>query len=234
MKMKSLRFWRRLVAFSFAFAFLSIDSGWAGIYSEPPRQADPAKKYLFYMHGAWIEKHGLGQSHPVHGRYEYDQIVRTLADQGFEVISEARLSEVPFRDYAEKVAGEVNQLLAGGVPPEQISVTGHSKGGHLALMVASFVQQPGVNYVVMASCGKQGSEFRLHYERYLRKSARQLAGRVLSIYDAADREASTCREAFRSARNAETDELVLRTGRGHGLFYAPDRAWLDPLLAWIQ
>lgn len=194
---------------------------------------DSSQRHLFYLHGAWIEQHGLRQPHPQHGPYEYERIVRTLADAGFVVISEARLHDVAPPVYAEQIAGQVRELLRRGVPANQITVIGHSKGGHMALLVASLVQEPTMHVVVMAGCGKPGTMFRRSYERFLATHASRLQGHILSIYDAADREAGSCHEAFAAAADGvESREVVLSTGRGHGLFYTPEPVWLTLVTQW--
>jgi hypothetical protein len=192
------------------------------------------KKYVFYMHGAWLESHGLSEAHPVHGVYQYHDIVRALETQGYEVMSEIRASEVPFGGYADQVAGQVQSLIESGVLPEHITVLGHSKGGLMTLIVASRLNQPNVNYIVMAGCGKAGTAFRRPYQIFLDQDARQLKGRLLSIYDAGDREAGSCEEAFSQATDTETKEVVLHTGQGHGLFYSPDPVWIQKMVEWID
>lgn len=206
----------------------------AGVSSSVPKSVRADAKYLFYLHGAWIEKHGLEGSHPQHGPYEYERIVRTFSEKGFEVISEARLGEVHPRIYAEGIAHQVRFLLESGVLPEQIAVAGHSKGGQMALIVASLVGESRVNYVVMAGCGKKGTEFRRSFEKFLGSHASGLKGRILSLFDSSDREAGTCAEAFTRAEEVETKEIILKTGRGHGLFYSPEPAWIDWVVDWTK
>jgi hypothetical protein len=186
------------------------------------------------MHGAWIEQHGLDEPHPRHGPYRYDDIVQAFAERDFEVISEVRQGQVHPMEYAMGVADQVLGLLKRGVPPAHIAVLGHSKGGLMTLMVASLVQEPEVRYVVLAGCGKSGGGFRRSYEPFLRGHAQDLRGRILSLYDAADGEAGTCREAFSQRGGLETDEIVLRTGKGHGLFYAPEQVWLAEVFDWLH
>lgn len=221
-----------LLFFGIIFSFLS--DAEAGIHRETPREADLIRPYLFYMHGAWIEKNGLNRPHPSHGYYEYDSIVRVFQESDFEVTSEMRPSEVHPLKYATEIADEVRVLLNQGVPPQQITVCGHSKGGQMTLIVASLVGEEKVNYVVLAGCGKRGTSFRQSYEKFLASQAPSLKGRILSMYDADDREAGSCQEAFRLASGIETKERVLHTGKGHGLFYSPQAVWVNPLLEWVR
>jgi hypothetical protein len=205
----------------------------AGVPAEAPQAVESGKRYVFYMHGAWIETHGLDQAHPHHGPYQYDRIVGALSRKGYEVISEVRTSEVPMGPYADWVVDQVVSLIENGVPPENITVLGHSKGGLMTLIVASRVGERKINYVVMAGCGRKETTFRRGYERFLDRDARNLRGRILSIYDADDREAGSCQEAFNEAARAETKETILHTGRGHGLFYAPESSWIEKVAEWV-
>lgn len=193
------------------------------VFTTAPASPDRTARYVFYLHGAIIERMGRNAVHPEHGAYEYDAIVRKFADAGFLVISEVRTGG-PVRpdEYAAKVASEVKALLGSGVPAANIAVVGHSKGGAIALLVAATLQNPGINYAIMAGCFKSsaqpGGEL-----------LKELRGRMLSIYDGSDREAGSCSALFMPSR-----EIVLKTGLGHGVFYKPRKEWLDPVLDWIR
>jgi pimeloyl-ACP methyl ester carboxylesterase len=204
------------------------------VHSDLPETVDPARRHLFYIHGAWIEQHGLEHPHPRHGRYEYLAIVRALAERGFVVISEARKGDTDGETYAEKVVTQVRLLLERGVPPSQVTVIGHSKGGSIALIAASALQEEELNFVIMAGCGKRGSGFGRSFEGFLEERAARLRGRMLSIYDASDRVAGSCREAFEKAAIVESAELVLHTGRGHALFWSPRAVWVDEVVEWAE
>jgi pimeloyl-ACP methyl ester carboxylesterase len=204
----------------------------AEVYRVPPATIDPARSYLFYLHGAWIEQGGLERTHPRHGSYEYHAIARTLGQRGFVVISEARTAAVDAEDYAEKVVSQVRRLLAEGVPASHVTVMGHSKGGSIALLAASELQEEHLRYVILAGCGKRGSGFGRSFERFLEVRAARLRGRILSLYDASDRIAGSCREAFEKAALEESREVILQTGRGHGLFWTPQPVWIDEVVSW--
>jgi pimeloyl-ACP methyl ester carboxylesterase len=202
------------------------------IHSDVPEAVDPARGHLFYLHGAWIEGGKLERTHPSHGRYEYQAIVQTLAKRGLAVISEARGAATDVEAYATKVATQVRRLLQEGVPPAQITVIGHSKGGSIALYASSELQEEKLNFVIMAGCGKQGTGFGLSFEHFLGERAARMRGRLLSIYDASDRIAGSCQEAFEKAGVAESAEVVLQTGRGHALFWSPRAVWIDEVVKW--
>ncbi len=187
------------------------------VHSGVPEAVDTDRRHLFYLHGAWIEQGGLERSHPRHGRYEYQAIVQAFAERGFVVISEARKGEIDPEAYAHKVAAQVRRLLEAGVPASHLTVIGHSKGGNIALIAASELPEEKLSFVIMAGCGRRGSAFGQSFDRFLEERAARLRGRLLSIFDASDRVAGSCREAFEKAAVAESSEVVLQTGRGHAL-----------------
>ena len=206
--------------------------GKGAAYKGLPDTIGPRHKYLFYMHGAWIEMNGLHKPHPRYGKYEYEKIVRALSDRGFEVISEPRLNRVDMRYYAQKITMQARDLIGSGIAPENITIVGHSKGGIIALLVSSALEEMKVNFVIMAGCGKKETKFRGVYERFLENRAPFLRGRLLSLYDRADRTAGTCQEAFSAASQIYSKEIVFYTGRGHGLFYAPESIWIKEVAIW--
>jgi hypothetical protein len=203
-------------------------------YTDVPQVIETNQKYLFYMHGGWIEKYGINRPHPSYGYYEYEKIVRAFTEKGFTVISEVRLHEVELYEYAHKIAGQVRRLLKEGVPAKNITIIGHSKGGQMALIVASILKEDKVNFVIMAGCGKKGTMFRRGYEKFLQRHAWRMRGRILSLYDAADKVAGTSKEAFDKAPQVESKEIVLQTGLGHGLFYSPRLVWVDEVVKWAN
>ncbi|MBI4279866.1 MAG: hypothetical protein HY660_15555 [Armatimonadetes bacterium] len=196
-----------------------------------PSSIDASRKYLFYLHGKILEDQGRNAVSREHGAYCYDDIIKALADRGFVVISEIRPANTT-PEYAQKVAGYVRTLLEGGVAPESITVAGFSKGGALTLRTSAVLGQPKVNFVVMAGCGHTGPDS--GYRQIVEQVAPRLRGRILSIYDAADREAGPCQDAFARAPGLEPRETKFSTGLGHGLFYRPRSEWLDPVVDWAQ
>jgi hypothetical protein len=208
------------------------ESSVAEIYTDTPKVVDSNRKYLFYMHGAWIEMKGLHKEHPQHGLYEYDKIVAALSKRGFVVISEVRGRRVSMSQYISKVVHQIDYLLNQGVAEKDITVIGHSKGGYMTLKVASILQKEEINFVVMAGCGKQRTMFRRGYEKFLKGSARKLNGRILSIYGIDDQLSASCQEAFNVALGVESKEVVFNTGKGHGLFYSPEPSWIDEVVKW--
>jgi predicted esterase len=195
-----------------------------GVLSALPRAIDPHAEYLIYLHGRIVEEEGPRPTSPRFGTYEYRQILDALAARGFTVVSEVRPRGTDVAAYAGKVVGQVRSLLAAGVPPRRVAVVGFSKGGAIALVAASGLHHPDVRFVSLAGCGDWlFDRFKL-----------DLAGRILSLYDAADDLATSCARAFTAAGKAlEHREIVLHAGKGHGTFFRPDPAWLDPVTDWL-
>jgi hypothetical protein len=199
-------------------------------YTDVPDKADSSQKYLFYMHGRIVELQGAMAASKQHGRYMYDDIVKAFVDKGFIVISEVRPSDTKLESYGRKVTNQIQRLLNAGVPPQNITVIGHSKGGALTLVTSAELGNPKVNFVVMTGCGI--GKFSEVYSIILKRFAPLLKGRILSLYDDADKEAGSCREAFNLSSTIEFREIVFKTGLGHGLFYTPQKEWIDTVTNW--
>jgi len=206
----------------------------AEVFARVPKKIDPQKQYLFYLHGAWIERNGLQRPHPQFGEYAYKAIVSALEERGFSVISEARRQRVSLSAYADFVSEQVSALLQAGVPAEKITVVGHSKGGVMALAVASRLRQAELNYAILAGCGIEGTRFGRSYERFVADEASLLKGRLLSLYDAEDAFSGSCSAAFSAATGLITRETRFQTGKGHGLFYQPEAEWIDEVTRWAR
>lgn len=209
-------------------------SGQVSAQGQMPSEIDPSKHYLFYMHGHFIELKGLSGSHPRYGIYEWANIVDTFKAKGFVVVSEARENEVQPVRYAKGVANAVNKLLSKGVPPENITVSGHSKGALMSWLTSGFVANPNVNYVIMASCPPEGTRFRRGFNRFLRRGASNVTGRILNLYDVSDDIGGSCAEVFERAGKVSSKELSFDTGKGHGLFYAPQNNWINAASNWAM
>ena len=195
-----------------------------GVLSGLPQRVDPRADYLIFLHGRIVEEHGPHPMDPRFGAYETEEILESLAARGFTVIGEIRPQGTEVAAYAGHVVAQVKELLAAGVPPRRIAVVGFSKGGAITLVAASRLHHPEVRFVSLAGCGD-----------WLFKNFKiELTGPVLSLYDAADDLATSCSSVLAAGRKAaQSREILLHVGKGHGTFYRPDPAWLDPLNAWL-
>lgn len=205
-------------------SFAGATNVYAGaVLDAPPAEASPADRYIFFMHGKIVEKKGLPARSKRYGDYQYKAMLNALADEGFTVISEARARGTDVYDYAVKVAAQVDDLLGKGVPARNITVSGFSKGGRMTALISSLLENDAINYVILAGCRESDiDEYQL-----------RLHGRVLSIYDRDDDYFGSCDALFATGGDAlASDELVLTIGGGHGVFYRPLDAWVQPLTDW--
>ena len=126
----------------------------------------PSEKYIFFLHGKIVEKQGPNARHPCFGIYDYHGIVKSFENRGFTVISEMRSKGTKLYKYSGNIVRQINTLLVHGIPPEQITVVGFSKGSAITLLVSAKLKNPEVNFVVMSVIRYQVSIFKL-YQRTL-------------------------------------------------------------------
>jgi hypothetical protein len=195
------------------------------ILTDVPDEIDLDAHYLFYLHGAIIERAGVRPTHPEYGIYEYRKILEVFAERGFLVISEARPAGTDGAVYAAKVADQVRALLAAGVPSRHITVVGFSKGGGIAISASSILSEERINFVFMGACGP-----------WLDKRPELVPhGRLLALREASDDLAGSCEPFFeRAAGDGEREEIILELGGGHGAFYRPRPEWVDPAVEWAS
>jgi len=195
------------------------------IFAEVPEVIDPDARYLFYLHGAIIERAGVRPTHPVFGVYEYQKILEVFAERGLVVISEARPAGTDGTVYAAKVADQVRGLIAAGAPPGHITVVGFSKGGGIAIVASSLLANDRLNFVFMGACGPWLDSRREIIPR----------GRLLALREASDNLVGSCEGLFaRAAGDGKRKEITLELGDGHGAFYRPRPEWIDPMVEWAD
>jgi predicted esterase len=214
---------------------MSSKFGLTKTFYDLPSVIIPSVKYIFFLHGKTAENYGPNGIHPCFGIYDYHGIVNSFANCGFTVISEIRLQGTKLDKYAGKIARQVTTLLANGIPPEQITVAGFSKGATIALLVSSKLKNPGINFVVMGLCGHNGARFRKHHNKLMDQSVQFMEGRFLSIYDFSDLKCADCQRTLKNVSAKVTfKEIILKNGLGHSLFYRPRRDWVEPVAEWIN
>jgi hypothetical protein len=203
-----------------------VDPPSGAILSAVPERPDSTARYVFYLHGRIIEDQGVRPTHPEFGVYEYEEILDSLAAEGFQVVSEARKKDTDVGAYAEKVANDVHYLLAKDVPPDRITVIGFSKGGVIAIFASEKLANKDVNFVFMAACGRWLQR---------REESPQVCGRILSIHEKSDEIGRSCAGLFDGSRaELTTKEITIDTGKRHGAFYVPRSEWLRPVVLWIK
>ena len=216
----------------------------AEVKNDIPSTIDPGSKYLFYLHGIDVELQGPDSyNRKFRKTYENTAIARSLAERGFVVISESRPRGTKIPEYARKLATQIQQLLAAGVPGRNVVVVGHSKGGFIAMVAARQITLPEVSFVILAGCPLTtthdiaGNDFRATYEAFIGATKDRIKSRMYSLYDVTDDWMGSCREVFAENPNSRTQEIVIQSGlqpgMGHSLFYSPDKIWIDPVIDWI-
>ncbi|MBN2529567.1 MAG: alpha/beta hydrolase [Deltaproteobacteria bacterium] len=182
------------------------------------------RQYLFYLHAQIVEGTDGNPRSPRHGVYEYFEIIETFSNLGFHVISEIRPINCNVNAYARKLTGEIESLLASGVPAENITVVGASKGGMIAATVSHLLENPQIRYVILA-----GLFPALH-----EKGGVRLHGEVLSIHDKADKFPIRPELFFNDSPGLTRSKTVItETGLGHGILYRPYPIWTEEVLSWI-
>lgn len=209
-----------IILFGIFYSIVS-QSVYAGsVVEEVPADPDASEKYIFYLHGSVEESDGETD--------KYVTAVEAIAESSATVISEVRGDTEP-NIYAQKIKGYVEHLISKGVPAKNITVSGFSKGSIIALASSGVINNPDVNYVLLAGC----SEFL--NEKYAIDPAKAV-GRILSIYDSGDGKFESCDGMISSSNKVKFEETELDSGKGHKLFRIPKgkfiEQWRDPLVEW--
>ena len=202
--------------------FLLFTACAGSVVSDIPANPEKTGKYIFYFHGSTEEDVGTTEKH--------EAAVSAIAEGSATVIAEVRGDTAPV-EYAAKVMRQVNALIAGGVPSKNIAVTGFSKGAIIALATAEALQNPEVNYVLLAGCSKElNDKYGVNPKKAL--------GRILSMYDIDDEKFGPCAGMITRSEKVKCNEIEFNSGKGHKLFRIPKEKfiekWRDPLLEWAD
>lgn len=190
----------------------------AGHSQTPPR-------YLIYLHARIVEEGGRRPTDSVFGTYEYDAILDSLRHAGFTVLSDQRAPGIGIDSFVGQLVHQVDSLLELGVLPQAITVIGFSRGGAIAILASSRLQNPAISFVFMAACGDWAFD----------RPDIRVTGRILSLYETSDSLGVSCAPLFgRRGAGSEVREVPLSLGLGHGTFFRPRSAWLSPALAWAR
>jgi hypothetical protein len=200
------------------------------IYNHIPSKVDTAKKYIFYLHGRIIEEQGIRPVSDKYGTYEYEKILNSLAETGFNIISEPRQKNTDSFEYAKKVVAQIDSLLKFGVPTKNITVIGASKGAVIAVFISHILKREESKFVIMAICNEQMASF-------WKENKIILWGKILYIFDTNDEIAGSCEsylDILKSDGLKEYKEIEVKLGLGHGLLYSPFKEWVVPALEWAN
>ena len=208
---------------TFTVSILYFSPLYAGdVISEVPSKPDTSAKFIFYLHGSVEEDEGSTE--------KYETAIEAIAEYTDIVISEVRDNTAP-NTYVEKLKAQVNALISKGVPAKNITISGFSKGSVITLAAAGAIQNPDVNYVLLAGCSDYLNE------KYSVES-KKVVGRILSIYDSEDEKFGSCSGMISSSDKVKFKEIELDSGKGHKLFRIPKEKfieqWRDPLISWAD
>ncbi|MGB3852754.1 MAG: alpha/beta hydrolase [Tunicatimonas sp.] len=192
---------------------------------EPSPISAANERHLFYLHGRIVEEQGAEAVSERFGPYAYQEILKVFADSGFVVRSEVRAQNTDVHQYADRITGQIEELLDAGVVPQRITVVGASKGAVIAMLTSTKLQNPAVNFVLIAGCNAWAEE----------NLAVNLCGRILSIFERSDELGRSCETIF-SASSCEpvTREIELNTRKEHGILYQPLPEWVEPTVRWAK
>lgn len=190
------------------------------VLDDVPGVPDASKTYVLYLHGRVVEDQGPHAHDPRFGDYDYPAVLEALGARGATVISARRPHGTDMDEYAGHVLAQIERLIAAGVPETRIAVVGFSKGGGIAIRVSSFLRRDGVRFALLAACPGAPQH--------------RLTGRVLSVLEASDTLAQSCRPMTEHAEKpAAFEEITISTGKRHGAFYQPRSEWVQPVLDWV-
>jgi len=199
---------------------LSISAFAGDVVTSVPATPDSSEKYIFYLHGSVEENEGSTD--------KYETAVEAIAESDAIVIAEVRDDTDPML-YAVKLKADVKSLLDKGVPAKNITISGFSKGSIIALASAGVINNPDINYVLLAGCSN------FLNEKYKVDPGKAI-GRILSIYDSEDIKFGSCDGIIKKKENLQLEETELDSGKGHKVFRIPKEKfieqWRDPLADW--
>jgi len=212
---------KRLLLFLFMVACLPSHA--QELLNEPPAKLERDKKYLFYLHGKFLENNPLDASHPRYGEYAYEKIKKAFSSKGFVVISEKRSKDTDVEQYAAKVVAQIQAMLKE-VPPSNITVVGGSKGSYIAQWISTLLKSKEVNFVLLAGCKDDVDKPDIH-----------LHGNVLSIYEASDSLGQSC-NYLQNVPNGihHYKEIEINLGIQHQIVYQPYAEWISPTVEWAR
>lgn len=190
-----------------------------------PEVIDKNASYVFYSHGYIVEGENPTPIHERWGQYDFPAVKAQLADPDYHLIATHRPAKThPFK-YAEKLAAQVNKLIENGVPAQNISLVGFSRGGFITAITSNYLKNKNINFVILAAC-TSGLAKREEIAIY---------GHLFSVYETSD-SVGSCSDVV--ARRVDTvssfEEISISTGKEHGAFFKPRKEWLTPVKNWLK
>lgn len=185
-----------------------------------PAQILLHKRYLFYLVGD-AENMGLKN---------YQAIIKALVAPGFVVISNPIKDNGYNAGYVQGLASEVKLLLNAGVPPKNITVAGYFHGGMTVIRLASLLNNPAMNYVVISGSPRADGAVQFPADAEI-----DPAGMILNIYDRDDKDFGSLNDYLKDKGikiRAFCNDRPLKTGKGRAFGFQPMKEWLEPTINW--
>ena len=204
----------RLNAFSFFLcALLSSFVNAAEIVEKLPEQYEPSDKFVFYSHGYIVEG-----DNPT-------KVKQALADNHYTLVAVHRKKNTDPFEYAKAQSATIRNMIKNGVPANNITLIGFSRGAFITGLMSNHLADFGVNTVLLAGCGRLISSKHDDIKVY---------GHVLSVYEKTDK-SNTCKKLKdKSGQVQSFKEVAINTGLSHGAFYRPLPQWVLPVKTWMK
>lgn len=186
----------------------------------------PDDRYIIFLHNRFLETNSLEDEHPKYGKVDYHGIVQQFEKAEFEVLSKIRKGEnINATEYADSVIVLIDSLISLGIPEQNITIVGISKGGYIAQYVATEAKQEDLNYVFVGA-------FNLRDVQDIPQI--QFSGNVLNIYEKSDpySDPAITRVQTTKRRMGHFKDLEINTGLNHGFIFVPRKEWIEPTIEW--
>lgn len=194
------------------------------VFEQFPLTIQADQKYVFYSHGLIVEGTNPRPVNSRWGTYEFPMIKASLADKSYHLIAYQRPKNTDPQAYAKKLASEVNQLIAKGVPAKNISLIGFSRGGAITILASHLLANNDITFIILAGCS-----------RYFQNHPDVVAfGNIFSIFETSDSVGSCQFLIDRSKDVTSFTEQSISTGKEHGAFYSPLPQWIIPVKQWLK
>jgi hypothetical protein len=187
---------------------------------------DQSGRYMFYLHDRIVEERGVNAVHPTIGEYKYLDILDSLRNHNFHVISEVRPKNTNVILYADKVVKQIDTLIRAGVLPKNIFVLGAGGGAYIGLWVSAKAKNNKLNFIFMSPCpGTTKKDFR----------EQMICGNFLSIIEASQNSGPSYLTVLQNRKCITgIQEIKLNMNKKEGYYYKPYSEWLIPLINWTN
>jgi len=159
----------------------------------------------------------------------YNDMLKKLAKKEYIVISNPLDSKGSYNSTIEKLKGNINFLLNGGVPASNIIMIGVREGGSVALRLAAKVNNPDFGYILVSAIPRKNPEL------LLGEDEKTVSGRFFNIYDRDDTNNGSGTAFFKELKGRRTfGESKLKTGKGEKAATDSLDAWIEQAARWLK